>query len=153
MTIMNPYLLLLAHNITSYDLISTTQANKYRTYKETLSGYCHESDQSQIRILQHTTLVRTEQTLFRVRLLSSQQVTEEDDIKMEGCMSSLVKYLLFATNFLIFVSSTSNGYKLTWNMTSACVTCFPIEVLPEALRHVLEAVCTRHDKQKSLFLF
>ena len=44
-------------------------------------------------------------------------------------MSSLVKYLLFATNFLIFVSSTSNGYKLTWNMPSACVTCFPIEVL------------------------
>ena len=71
MTIMNPYLLLLAHNITSYDLISTTQANKYRTYKETLSEYCHESDYSQIRILiaEHSTLVRAEQTLLGVRLL------------------------------------------------------------------------------------
>merc|ERR1712179_681299 len=35
------------------------------------------------------------------------QVTEEDDIKMEGCMSSLDKYLLFTTNFLIFILGTA----------------------------------------------
>merc|ERR1712117_827442 len=29
------------------------------------------------------------------------------DIKMEGCMSSLVKYLLFTTNFLIFILGTA----------------------------------------------
>merc|ERR1712025_432794 len=28
-------------------------------------------------------------------------------IKMEGCMSSLVKYLLFTTNFLIFILGTA----------------------------------------------